>query len=978
MGGIQLLKVNTLNINGWTTSSSKLKTKIMLYGDPDIVCLSETHLTGGEDKIVVPGYRYYGNERMSVSHRKAGGVAILVNERVYREFTVYPLMVKVEGELAIKCVHKSTGYATIVSSNYLPPSNSQYGKDPEGLFGQLLLMCYEHNDTDLIYMSGDFNARIGAVQEGLKDCPRTSVDLTVNSHGKSLLEFLNDSQCCILNGRKLPASYTCHRVLGSSTVDYGIVPQDVLDKVYSFTVINVEQLVNTTMDCGHLVGPASALPDHELLCAELKATGTVLEEHVRGLGAQRSRKRVVSAPRKYQTGFMNNENIRVALLRTIDGLLAVDNAQMKINEIYEELSKLIREEMSMFKKVGKRKATPYKAYWNPLLTRLWKDMRLAYCNAKKFLNSRDKRRHKLQYSAVPEIVIYREKLRIFDKELRLAKHKYQVEKIADIERLMHTGNPKKFWDAVNKLGPRSKGKVTCEALDQFGNITRDPMTVRELWHKEYANLYGRSQDDGYDDEHRTRLLQELSNDEDAQADAGLNADISRAEIERAVKSTKDRKACGLDGIPSEALRNAPCIDALHKLFRFCFEYGVIPEEWSRCVILPIGKGTTSISTQPLTHRGLALQSCVYKLYSIILNRRLSCYLENNNRLHDTQNGFRPGRSCMDHIYTLSEIIRMNLSSDQSRVYTCFVDIKKAFPSVDRALLLWKMRNVGVTGRMLAAMRAVYRNPQYCVRLNDSDTDVFPSVLGLPEGDPNSPLCFDLYLNGLLEELDASELGLFYGSGATDRIACLAYADDLVLITNSQDKLQKLLNILEHYCSQWRLSVNVEKTKCMIFRKNNRGTTDTIRVTYRGSQVGQVDNYKYLGVVFDETLSFKAHAEVIASSGSRALGAVLSRVSALKDLGYLTYDRLIRACVFSILDYGAEVVGFGKHNAIEDVQQRAARFYMGVNRFCPIPCLNAEMGWLESLVCRKYSAIRYYERLLRMDSERLPKKIFANT
>lgn len=102
-------------------------------------------------------------------------------------------------------------------------------------------------------------------------------------------------------------------------------------------------------------------------------------------------------------------------------------------------------------------------------------------------------------------------------------------------------------------------------------------------------------------------------------------------------------------------------------FTLCFDHGLIPQEWTKSIIVPITKGSKIKSYKPLTHRGLAMQSCVYKMYSYLLNRRFTNYLENNNLLNETQNGFRQNRSCVEHVYSLSEAIKMNTKLPRTKV-----------------------------------------------------------------------------------------------------------------------------------------------------------------------------------------------------------------------------------------------------------------------------------------------------------------------
>lgn len=373
-----------------------------------------------------------------------------------------------------------------------------------------------------------------------------------------------------------------------------------------------------------------------------------------------------------------------------------------------------------------------------------------------------------------------------------------------------------------------------------------------------------------------------------------------------------------------------------------------------------------------------MQCCIFKLYGLLLNERLYSFIESENKLHEAQNGFRRGRGCVDHIYTLTEAIKLNLPLATSRVFSCFVDIKKAFPSVHRELLLWRLRNAGVHGRIYTAIKVSFRSPLCRLKLPIGNSEYFPNNYGTLEGSPNSPLNFNLFLNELLIALTDSKLGIFYGSGEDSRIPVLAYANDLVLVASSAEDLQKLLDILFQFCTKWRLNVNTQKTKSMLFRRSAQCRKTLVKVHYGGQEIEQVDSYKYLGIVLDAVLNFNKCYEELGASSSRALGAVLRKCRDLRNIGFKTYDNLIQGCVMSIIDYGAEITGFRSHQALDEVVNRAARYFMGVNKFCPLPCLNLEMGWLTNYRRRHLCLFRYYNKLLAMEDDRVPKIIFMNT
>ncbi len=203
---------------------------------------------------------------------------------------------------------------------------------------------------------------------------------------------------------------------------------------------------------------------------------------------------------------------------------------------------------------------------------------------------------------------------------------------------------------------------------------------------------------------------------------------------------------------------------------------------------------------------------------------------------------------------------------------------------------------------------------------------------------------------------------------------LAYADDLVLIAENPKDLQKLINILQSWCYRWRLSVNIDKTKIMHFRNTNSPLTDFV-FTYNERIIECVSEYKYLGILLDEHMNFSKTASLLANSAGRALGTVINKVKSNKDLTLRSFTTLIDNCVIPVLSYGSGVWGQKYYKICEDVILRACRFYSGVHRLSPIPGIQGDFGWLD---CRSrwiIESARLYNRFLKMDNNRINKKVF---
>lgn len=930
------------------------------------------------EEIGVCGYSFYGNSRQT--SRASGGVGILVKNEVYTNYLATVCCTDTDGILAIKLTHKRTGSESVVVCNYLPPASSAYGKDSEGFFDKLLVLSYEQSDCEMVLYCGDFNARIGSLHDTPKDgiCKRHCIDKTVNSHGHALLSFLNDNDCCILNGRFGHSKYTCMTYNGSSVVDYIITHSGMLKNIVNFSITYIEDLIHELKLEPHILD--GGLPDHNLLSVTFRSSGLYVEDVVRGLGVvnKRPSRRI---PRKFRSTYMNTDRFHRILTTILDKVETVDDSQNQIDALYSEICDVISAEMTLHCKKKKRKNTAVKPYWNQQLSDLWKDMRIKYTAARSKL--RGKSRRQLLREEHSDNIVHEFKIAVkkFDYELRAAKRKHNTECIDSLDKLVDSRNPKIFWDEVNKLGPRKKNIVTCEALDLQGNITRDPVLVLQHWEGEYRRLYSEAPMGDFDDSFYIDKLVELEElDPDLNPTVNLNIDITRNEVKRAICAGKKNKACGNDNIPYEAIQNEHCIELMHRLFVLCFRNGLIPGEWSKCLIVPISKGDRSISTQPLTFRGLALQSCVYKCYSHLLNKRLDSYLESNNMISNKQNGFRRGRNCVDHIYSLSETIRLNTGSPRQKVYACFFDMRRAFDEVDRNLLLLRLQKVGVNGNMYRAMSAIYQSPQCRVKLGDSGmtTSWIDSNYGTLQGDVISPKNFSIVIDQLLQELNESGLGLYYGPNPGDRFACLAFADDLVVVAPTESQLQKLVSMVHSFCKLWRMSVNTDKTKTMVFRKNMQTKNENIAILYGDKKLEQVKQYKYLGIIFDETLRFGPAHEALAASGGRALGAIISKSKRYNDIGYKSYTKLIDTCVNSVTDYCSEIIGHDTPKGIIDIQLRAARFHLGVPKTTSLCCLASEMGWLPAPSRRQMCVLRYYNKLMRMDVSRIPRRTFEST
>ncbi len=130
------------------------------------------------------------------------------------------------------------------------------------------------------------------------------------------------------------------------------------------------------------------------------------------------------------------------------------------------------------------------------------------------------------------------------------------------------------------------------------------------------------------------------------------------------------------------------------------------------------------------------------------------------------------------------------------------------------------------------------------------------------------------------------------------------------------------------------------------------------------------------VTLKDNLDFSSSAEVLADAAGRVLSAIIAKTKHLKDLGWKTYTRLFETGLVPVLNYSSEISGFKQLKNSDNIQSRAIRYYLGVHRFAPIPALRGEMGWHSIRLTRwLLNMLKYWNRLINLDDNRLSKKIF---
>ena len=190
--------------------------------------------------------------------------------------------------------------------------------------------------------------------------------------------------------------------------------------------------------------------------------------------------------------------------------------------------------------------------------------------------------------------------------------------------------------------------------------------------------------------------------------------------------------------------------------------------------------------------------------------------------------------------------------------------------------MYKIVQHGFVEKMYNIIKSLYDDnfKNAFIRVNEHLTDYFITTQGVKQGDSLSPTTFLLYVNDMAKDLIAMDVGV---QVENRKIPILMYADDIVLISEDEAELQTMLDHVHKWCKKWFMSVNMDKTKVVHFRKKAKARSKTV-FKYGEQEVKYTSFYKYLGIYFDEFLDFQCKEEELSKAGNRALGGVIANLN----------------------------------------------------------------------------------------------------
>ena len=386
-------------------------------------------------------------------------------------------------------------------------------------------------------------------------------------------------------------------------------------------------------------------------------------------------------------------------------------------------------------------------------------------------------------------------------------------------------------------------------------------------------------------------------------------------ISRIISGLKPKTSTGIDNISNKLLKFVKNVifEPLSIIINQMLKLGIFPDLLKLSKVVPLYKKDDDSNLS--NYRPISLLSSISKIFEKVLLEQLTTYLDNNNLIHNHQYGFRKRHST--EYAALHIVDYLNYGMDLKRTpINLYLDLSKAFDSLSHKTLIGKLKHYGICDVALKLMKSYLENRKQYVQFDTCTSDMKSIRNGVPQGSILGPLLFLIYINDFP---NSSKLFNF-----------LMYADDTTLFCcledikfdNKELVLNNELQRVHSWLKANRLSLNVKKTKYMLFRKQKRTDIRELNLRISNDAIQPVDDFNFLGLHINSKLNWETHTNVISKRMSRAVGVMKKlQIVCPKTILLTIYNALILPHInYCLLSWGSA----SAVKTIFTIQKRAIR------------------------------------------------------
>ncbi len=446
------------------------------------------------------------------------------------------------------------------------------------------------------------------------------------------------------------------------------------------------------------------------------------------------------------------------------------------------------------------------------------------------------------------------------------------------------GDSKKLWKLLKTLFRNCDSKSKIQEIDGESDLP----TIANKFNEFFTNI-GPTLADAIPDS-------ALNIDYSVKVDHMFEfSPVAVKEVYEILRQMSPAKATGGDNLPVRLLKYDLMLvsNLIVHIVNLSLATLTVPEQWKCAIVKPLYKEGAPDSAS--NYRPISILPACSKVLEKVVHRQLNQFFQENKLFSEAQFGFRKNHSTVTCINTLLDNVFTNMDNGLL-TGVIFLDLKKAFDTVDHQILLKKLHMYGVSPRCIEWFKSYLTGRKQVTVVQGTKSSPLDVACGVPQGSILGPLLFIIYINDMAEYLDQCQVSL--------------YADDTAMYygCRSQVDLMLTLRIELSTVSEWlkanRLTLNVAETKFCVFGTRQRlNNLADFELTINNQVIEQVSQVKYLGMILDESLNFNAHIDYTVKKASSRLGAVRR---ARKFLDVNTSLTLYKSLVLPYLDYGDTV------------------------------------------------------------------------
>lgn len=453
-----------------------------------------------------------------------------------------------------------------------------------------------------------------------------------------------------------------------------------------------------------------------------------------------------------------------------------------------------------------------------------------------------------------------------------------------------------IWNAIkmHKLKNGTKNKKINKIHGPNG-IVYNNIDKANVFANYFESVYSLTEDYGYNKHNNTinKSYERIINNNTSNDNNDFNRIYSN-DIRAVIKTLKNKKAPGIDGVSNLQIKNCPnkLIAQLVYIYNYCLQNDYFPNIWKTAKMLPLPKpGKDSLF--PQNYRPISLLNAFSKIFEKIIAKNILKFLNSNKVLNEAQFGFRPGLCTVRQLARVVYIIISNINKNKHSGMV-LMDIEKAFDTVSHKALIYKLHKIKINAKTIKLINSYLTNRQFIVNVNGHNSVTKDITAGVPQGSVLGPLLFIIYINDIPNH---------------DNVNMALFADDTAIIANSGnyklliDKLEKHSREINKFFYKWKIKINIDKTELLITTHNKKSANTTM--TFNEQAIKNKDCVKYLGLYIDANLNFTTHINHTVTKAKVAIGLIynLLRNKYIKiELKILIY----KMCIRPILTYACPV------------------------------------------------------------------------